>query len=86
MSIEIATTIATATAIATKKKKSSNLIINQNKIKYSKFKYQHLNLNKASSKLFLTDSEDGISFRNKVVSQIANPNKQLSLNLSNSNQ
>jgi len=53
-------------------------------MKYSKSKY--LNLNILSSILFVTDNENGRSFRNKVLSQIANPNKQLSLDLSNENQ
>ena len=52
-------------------------------MKYSKYRYQYLNLNEESSRLFASDNENGISFRSEVLLQIAYPNKQLSLNLYN---
>ena len=45
-------------------------------------KMQYLNLNKESSRLFASDNKKGKLFRGEVLSKIANPNKQLSLNLS----
>ena len=60
-----------------------SLLSISNKMKYSKYKYQYLNLNKESSRLFASENENGISFRSEVLLQIANPNKQLSLNLFN---
>ncbi len=62
-----------------------SLLSTSKKMKYSKYKYQYLNLNRERSKLFLTDDENGRFFRNEVFLQIGNPNKQLSLNLSNCN-
>ncbi len=58
-----------------------SLLSTSNKMKYSKYKYQYLYLNKESSRLFASENENGISFRSEVLLQIANPNKQLSLNL-----
>ena len=58
-----------------------SLLSISNKMKYSKYKYQYLNLNKESSRLFA--SENGESFRSEVLLKIAYPNKQLSLNLYN---
>ena len=60
-----------------------SLLSTSKKMKYSKYKYQYLNLNKESSKLFASNQENGKLFRSEVLLQIANPNKQLSLNLYN---
>ena len=57
-----------------------SLLSTSKKMKYSKYKYQYLNLNKESSRLFASDNENGMSFRSEVLLQIKNPNKQLSLN------
>jgi len=54
-----------------------SLLSTSKKMKYSKYKYQYLNLNKETSTLFASNNEEGQSLRNEVLLQIQNPNKQL---------
>jgi len=56
-----------------------SLLSTSKKMKYSKYKYQYLSLNNKNSKLFASNNKKGKLFRSEVLSQIQNPNKQLSL-------